>query len=108
MAIIKLNIVVLECIYFGTEGVCEKLLESLVFCGWLVEVAFCIYFGTEGVRCDPEEAGRARLGRPRTRSRSFHTTRISPPGLVFQLWLVADGWCRFVLREKCYWLVAGG
>jgi hypothetical protein len=23
-------------------------------------------------------------------------------------WLVADGWCWFVLREKYYWLVAGG
>jgi hypothetical protein len=22
--------------------------------------------------------------------------------------LVADGWCWFVLREKYYWLVAGG
>jgi hypothetical protein len=24
------------------------------------------------------------------------------------VWLVADGWCWFVLREKYYWLVAGG
>jgi hypothetical protein len=24
------------------------------------------------------------------------------------VWLVADGWCWFVLREKCWWLVAGG
>jgi hypothetical protein len=24
------------------------------------------------------------------------------------IWLVADGWCWFVLREKYYWLVAGG
>jgi hypothetical protein len=23
-------------------------------------------------------------------------------------WLVADGWCWFVLREKYYWLVASG
>jgi hypothetical protein len=23
-------------------------------------------------------------------------------------WLVADGWCWFVLREKYRWLVAGG
>jgi hypothetical protein len=23
-------------------------------------------------------------------------------------WLVADGWCWFVLREEYYWLVAGG
>jgi hypothetical protein len=22
-------------------------------------------------------------------------------------WLVADGWCWFVLREENYWLVAG-
>jgi hypothetical protein len=24
------------------------------------------------------------------------------------VWLVADGWCWFVLREKYSWLVAGG
>jgi hypothetical protein len=24
------------------------------------------------------------------------------------VWLVADGWCWFVLREKYYWLVADG
>jgi hypothetical protein len=24
------------------------------------------------------------------------------------VWLVAGGWCRFVLREKYCWLVAGG
>jgi hypothetical protein len=24
------------------------------------------------------------------------------------IWLVADGWCCFVLREKYCWLVAGG
>jgi hypothetical protein len=24
------------------------------------------------------------------------------------VWLVADGWCWFVLREKYCWLVAGG
>jgi hypothetical protein len=24
------------------------------------------------------------------------------------VWLVADGWCRFVLREKYCWLIAGG
>jgi hypothetical protein len=24
------------------------------------------------------------------------------------IWLVADGWCWFVLREKYCWLVAGG
>jgi hypothetical protein len=35
--------------------------------------------------------------------------------LIFQIdtnslfvWLVADGWCWFVLREKYCWLVAGG
>jgi hypothetical protein len=29
---------------------------------------------------------------------------------IFSLfvWLVADGWCWFVLREKYCWLVAGG
>jgi hypothetical protein len=24
------------------------------------------------------------------------------------VWLMADGWCWFVLREKYCWLVAGG
>jgi hypothetical protein len=24
------------------------------------------------------------------------------------VWLVADGWCWFILRENYYWLVAGG
>jgi hypothetical protein len=24
------------------------------------------------------------------------------------VWLVADGWCWFILREKYCWLVAGG
>jgi hypothetical protein len=24
------------------------------------------------------------------------------------VWLVVDDWCWFVLREKYYWLVAGG
>jgi hypothetical protein len=24
------------------------------------------------------------------------------------IWLVADGWCWFILREKYCWLVAGG
>jgi hypothetical protein len=24
------------------------------------------------------------------------------------VWLVADGWCLFVLREKYCWLVVGG
>jgi hypothetical protein len=24
------------------------------------------------------------------------------------VWLVADGWCWFVLREKYWWLVVGG
>jgi hypothetical protein len=24
------------------------------------------------------------------------------------VWLVADGWCWFVLREKYCWLIAGG
>jgi hypothetical protein len=24
------------------------------------------------------------------------------------VWLVPDGWCRFALREKYCWLVAGG
>jgi hypothetical protein len=29
------------------------------------------------------------------------------PSSLF-VWLVADGWCWFVLREKYCWLVAGG
>jgi hypothetical protein len=28
--------------------------------------------------------------------------------LTFDPWLVADGWCWFVLREEYCWLVAGG
>jgi hypothetical protein len=31
---------------------------------------------------------------------------LSPASLF--VWLVADGWCWFVLREKYCWLVAGG
>jgi hypothetical protein len=27
---------------------------------------------------------------------------------MVMVWLVADGWCWFVLREKYCWLVAGG
>jgi hypothetical protein len=33
-------------------------------------------------------------------------TRQTAIGLF--VWLVADGWCWFVLREKYCWLVAGG
>jgi hypothetical protein len=31
-------------------------------------------------------------------------------GCIYSLfgWLVSDGWCWFVLREKYCWLVAGG
>jgi hypothetical protein len=29
-------------------------------------------------------------------------------GCSLFVWLVADGWCWFVLREKYCWLVAGG
>jgi hypothetical protein len=33
-----------------------------------------------------------------------------PNPILFSLfgWLVADGWCWFVLREEYCWLVAGG
>jgi hypothetical protein len=31
----------------------------------------------------------------------------SPIGRLF-VWLVADGWCWFVLRKKFCWLVVGG
>jgi hypothetical protein len=31
-----------------------------------------------------------------------------PPIMSLFVWLVADGWCWFVLREKYCWLVAGG
>jgi hypothetical protein len=34
----------------------------------------------------------------------FHN--LATPGLFG--WLVADGWCWFVLREEYCWLVAGG
>jgi hypothetical protein len=35
---------------------------------------------------------------------------VPAPPQVFGLfvWLVADGWCWFVLREKYCWLIAGG
>jgi hypothetical protein len=36
-----------------------------------------------------------------------YITRRSPTTSLF-VWLVADGWCWFVLREKYCWLVAGG
>jgi hypothetical protein len=32
---------------------------------------------------------------------------VLPPLSLF-VWLVADGWCCFVLREKNCWLVVGG
>jgi hypothetical protein len=32
----------------------------------------------------------------------------SLPACSLFVWLVADGWCWFVLREKYCWLVAGG
>jgi hypothetical protein len=35
------------------------------------------------------------------------TERNGAKGSLF-VWLVADGWCWFVLREKYCWLVAGG
>jgi hypothetical protein len=34
--------------------------------------------------------------------------RPSPPATSLFGWLVADGWCWFVLREEYCWLVAGG
>jgi hypothetical protein len=40
------------------------------------------------------------------RRRRAHPPAVPPVGLL--VWLVADGWCWFVLREKYYWLVAGG
>jgi hypothetical protein len=30
------------------------------------------------------------------------------PTISLFVWLVADGWCWFVLREKYCWLIAGG
>jgi hypothetical protein len=30
------------------------------------------------------------------------------PVISLFVWLVADGWCWFVLRENYCWLVAGG
>jgi hypothetical protein len=32
----------------------------------------------------------------------------APPTWSLFVWLVVDGWCWFVLREKYCWLVAGG
>jgi hypothetical protein len=34
--------------------------------------------------------------------------RLNLPIISLFVWLVADGWCWFVLREKYCWLVAGG
>jgi hypothetical protein len=34
--------------------------------------------------------------------------RISFPSSGLFVWLVANGWCWFVLREKYCWLVASG
>jgi hypothetical protein len=33
---------------------------------------------------------------------------VEPKAINLFGWLVADGWCWFVLREKYCWLVAGG
>jgi hypothetical protein len=35
---------------------------------------------------------------------NYGTTSISL-AVLFAAWLVADGWCWFVLREECWWLV---
>jgi hypothetical protein len=37
----------------------------------------------------------------------FQHRLLLPPFNTF-VWLVTDGWCRFVLREKYYWLVDDG
>jgi hypothetical protein len=36
-----------------------------------------------------------------------YLSSLQKPGSLFG-WLVADGWCWFVLREECCWLVADG
>jgi hypothetical protein len=36
------------------------------------------------------------------------TSATADPKTSLFVWLVADGWCWFVLREKYCWLVAGG
>jgi hypothetical protein len=36
------------------------------------------------------------------------TTAVKEPTCSLFVWLVADGWCWFDLREKYCWLVAGG
>jgi hypothetical protein len=40
----------------------------------------------------------------------LHPLRVNqrPPTNILFVWLVADGWCRFVLRGKYCWLIAGG
>jgi hypothetical protein len=35
-------------------------------------------------------------------------SRLVTPTYSLFVWLVADGWCWFVLRKKYCWLVAGG
>jgi hypothetical protein len=39
---------------------------------------------------------------------AFENRAVEQPTNSLFVWLVADGWCWFVLREKYCWLVAGG
>jgi hypothetical protein len=57
----------------------------------------------EGWSCSASFLGQAATQRsvPWTKSEKAHT------GSLFG-WLVADGWCWFVLREEYCWVVAGG
>jgi hypothetical protein len=41
-------------------------------------------------------------------SRSYGAPLLTPGWNFLFGWLVADGWCWFVLREEYCWLVAGG
>jgi hypothetical protein len=73
-----------------------------------------------------DKAGNTTLSTPRIRFSSFDLMCLWPKerrsdlrcvetkGSIYRgipslfVWLVADGWCWFVLREKYCWLVAGG
>jgi hypothetical protein len=40
-------------------------------------------------------------------SNSVESAATEATNITLFVWLVADGWCWFVLREKYCWLVAG-
>jgi hypothetical protein len=47
-------------------------------------------------------------GKTNTRASCQQRNKVSETTSSLFVWLVADGWCWFVVREKYCWLVAGG